>query len=59
MFSTLIPQHYIFKHMIIYHGIAGVDKEGFQTMESAWNIMEKFFWDEQFGLYKVLINIYT
>ena len=59
MFSTLIPQLDIFKHMIKYLRIAGVEKEGFQTMESAWNIMEKFFWDEKFGLYKVPVNICT
>ena len=38
---------------------AGVDKEGRQTMESAWKTMELYFWDEKSGLYKVQISIHT
>ena len=32
---------------------AGVEKEGRETMENAWNIMKTYFWDEKSGLYMV------
>ena len=45
--------------MVTHPCKAGVDKEGRQTMESAWKIMELHFWDEKSGLYQVQIYIQT
>ena len=59
LFSIIIPPLCIYKLMVTYVCTAGVEKEGLRTMENAWSTMEKFFWDETFGLYKVPMNMYT
>ena len=49
--SSIYTMFFYIFNLLFYLGKA--HEEGRKAMESAWNIMELYFWDKDVGLYKV------